>query len=69
MRKTPWFSELTEAQVQAALDFAADHSLPIETGGDVRPGEFYARVLNEPEGVQWTDELVEQFEAVLVNAG
>lgn len=68
MKKTPWFSELTEEQRDAALAFGVQHSLPMETGGDIRPGEFYARVLTTPDGVQWTDELVEEFEAALRDA-
>lgn len=69
MKKTPWYSECTEAEYLAALAFAREHGLALETGGDVGSGLYYVRVMvGDPGAPQWTDEAIAGLEAAMVEA-
>jgi hypothetical protein len=70
MKKTPWYSELTEAQYLAALAFARENGLAIESGGGVGAGEYYyVRILpTDPGAPEWTDDMISGLEAALADA-
>lgn len=69
MKKTPWYSELTEAEYLAALAFARENGLAIESGQDVGSGDYYVRTLPTDEGApEWTADMIAGLEAALADA-